>query len=474
MKYLSLLFVSFILLQISSLAQAPDTMWTKTFGGSEIDGGNSVRQTTDGGYIIAGVTASFGAGSQDNCLIKTDEYGDTMWTKTFGGAGFDFGGFDVRQTSDGGYILVGVTWSSGSGGSDVYLVRTDCNGDTIWTKTFGGIENEIGHSVQQTSNGGYILVGVTWSSGSGGSDVYLVRTDCNGDTIWTKTFGGGQGDFGTSVYQTVNGGYIIVGSTESFGAGNWDVWLIRTNVDGDTLWTRTYGGSQRDVGTSVQQTTDGGYIIVGSTDSFGGREDFWLIKTDSNGDTLWTKTFVGEGASVQQTSDGGYILVGTSGVYFVRTDCNGDTIWTKRLSGSERDEGHSVRQTTDGGYIAVGSTKSFGAGNWDVWLIKLEPDSPSVIENYDNLIPSNFSICQNYPNPFNPSTKIRYSIPQSSNVVIKVFDVLGNEIETLVNEEKPKGIYEITWYAERLPSGIYFYQLQTDEFIETKKMILLK
>ena len=167
--------------------------------------------------------------------------------------------------------------------------------NTLWTIMFGGIGNEYGSSVQQTIDGGYIVVGNKYSFGSGYPDVWLIKTNDLGDTLWTKTFGGSDHDEGCSVQQTTDGGYIIVGTTKSFGASGFDIWLIKTDFSGDTLWTKTIGGPSSDFGYSVQQTLDTGYIISGTTYSFGaGRWDIWLIKTDALGDTLWTKTFGGD------------------------------------------------------------------------------------------------------------------------------------------------------------------------------------
>ena len=312
-----------------------DSIWTKTFGGENQDYCNSVQQTTDGGYIITGRTESYGAGNKDVYLIKTDGNGDSLWTKTFGGTSFD-NGISVQQTNDGGYIILGGTESYGAGNRDIYLIKTDGNGDSLWTKTFGGASQDFGNSVQQTNDGGYIVTGVTESYGAGNKDAYLIKTDASGDSLWTKTFGGSKFDLGNSVQQTNDGGYIVTGRTASFGAGSLDVYLIKTDGNGDSLWTKTFGGSSFDLGFSVQQTTDGGYIIIGGTDSYGnGDRDFYLIKTDVNGDLIWTKTFGGifrdVGSSVQQTTDGGFIITGytSSGngdrdLLLIKADGNGN------------------------------------------------------------------------------------------------------------------------------------------------------
>ena len=309
--------------------------WNKTFGGTGVDWGYSVQQTTDGGYVVSG-DKNFGSGNKDVFLIKTDSDGLEQWTKTFGGTDLDSGN-SVQQTTDGGYVITGITYSFGNGYGDTYLIKTDGNGTEQWTKTFGGGMSDNGNSVQQTTDGGYIITGITNFGNNG--DVYLIKTDENGDSLWTKTFGGTGSDFGKSVQQTTDGGYIITGHTSSFGNGKDDVYLIKTDENGVEQWTKTFGGIEYDSGNSVQQTTDGGYIITGKSESVGNViSDLYLIKTDGNGTEQWTKTFGGTewdvGYSVQQTSDGGYVVSGSTtsygsgggDLYLIKTDENGDVI----------------------------------------------------------------------------------------------------------------------------------------------------
>jgi hypothetical protein len=244
--------------------------FAKTYGGTYWDFASSVQQTSDGGYIVAGYAG-------DIFLIKTDANGNVQWTKTYGGTGWDEASF-VQQTSDGGYIVAGYA------GGDIFLIKTDASGNIQWAKTYGGTYSEWASSVQQTSDGGYIVAGRTYSFGAGLDDIFLIKTDANGNIQWAKTYGGTNYDYAYSVQHTSDGGYIVAGSTESFGAGGWDIFLIKTDANGNIIWAKTYGGTDWDFASSVQQTSDGGYIVAGYTLSFGaGLHDIFLIKTDANG-----------------------------------------------------------------------------------------------------------------------------------------------------------------------------------------------
>ena len=378
MKYVFLgLLFTLLFVPIAMAQEEPLWEWLETV----YDYGNKVQQTHDGGFIIAGGTYYYIAGKNDVYLIKTDAAGNKEWQKTFGGNESDYG-HSVQQTTDGGFIIVGDTYSYGNGETDAYMIKTDIAGDTLsyvagspdvyliktdaygnkrWEKTFGGNEPDYGHSVQQTTDGGYIIVGRTRSYGSGMSDIYLVKTDAYGNKEWQKTFGGNKSDYGEEVQQINDGGYIIAGTTYSYGGGNSDVCLIKTDVSGNKLWQKTFGGEGNDGGDSVQQTTDGGYIIAGSTDG-----DVYLIKTDAVGNIVWQKTFGVDddhGYSVQQTTDGGYIIAGynystdlNNDVYLIKTDAYGSLVWQKTFGGDWFDEGYSVQQTTDGGFIIAGVT----------------------------------------------------------------------------------------------------------------------
>lgn len=465
-------------------AQSPDTAWTKTFGGIDYDLGYSVQQTTDGGYIVAGYTESYGAGDYDVYLIKTNSSGDTLWTRTFGGTNDDLC-FSVQQTTDGGYIVTGHTDSFGAGKNDVYLIKTNSSGDTLWTRTFGGTEYDCSYFVRQTNDGGYIVTGFTLSYGAGGADVYLIKTDSGGDTLWTKIIGGYEWEYGFSVQQTADEGYIVTGFTDSYGAGADDVYLIKTNSSGDILWTRTFGGTDYDVGYFVHQTTDGGYIVSGSTESYGaGGENVYLIKTDSSGYTLWSRTFGGNqndcGYSVQQTADGGYIVAGHtesygaggSDVYLIKTDSSGDTLWTKTIGGTQNDPGEFIQQTTDGGYIIAGCTVSYGAGYSDIYLIKLEPETGIEEEVAGSPL---FVLESIGPNPFSSDLSITYSIPEQARVELAVFDLSGRLVEELMSDQLPAGSHTAMWSpSQNTSSGCYLVVLDACGHHEVGKCLKLK
>jgi len=372
--------------------------FARTYGGIYEDYAYSVQQTSDGGYIVAGYTNSFGAGGYDILLIKTDANGNLQWAKTYGGTSDNDYAYSVQQTSDGGYIVTGITYSFGAGGGDFFLIKTDANGNVSWAKTYGRTGEDRAYSVRQTSDGGYIVAGYTNSFGAGGIDIFLIKTDANGNVSWAKTYGGTGDDIARSVQQTSDGGYILAGETYSFGAGGIDIFLIKTDANGNVSWAKTYGGTGDDTARSVRQTSDGGYIVAGYTNSFGaGGRDIFLIKTDANGNVSWAKTYGGTGNdhafSIQQTSDGGYIVAGETrsfgagswDVFLVKTDANGNIQWAKTYGGTNSDWAQSVQQTSDGGYIVASATFSFGAGNFDIFLVKTDANgdigSCGIVQN---------------------------------------------------------------------------------------------
>ncbi|HTW92442.1 MAG TPA: hypothetical protein VMH22_12135 [bacterium] len=442
-----------LVLLLASFGQAQQN-WTKTYGGPEANIGEAVRQTSDGGYIATGWTTSSGGHDTAVYLIKTKDTGDTLWTRTYGGSGGDFG-YSVQQTSDGGFIVAGYTNSFGADSNDVYLIKTNASGDTLWTRTYGGTGDDEGYSVQQTSDRGYIIAGYTWAAGLREYDFYLVKTDSFGDTLWTRTYGGNGDDYGYSVQQTSDGGYIVAGSTSSFGAGEDDAYLVKTNASGDTVWTRTYGGSSVEYVYSVQQTSDGGYVVAGSTNSYGaGRDDVYLVKTRASGDTAWTRTYGGSssdgGYCVQQTSDRGYIVTGYTSsfgagvedVYLVKTDSLGDTLWTRTWGTTGDDWSTSVRQTSDGGYIVAGTTSS--ETDWcDVWLIKTDANGHAgVAEPAVSREMRGATRIVAVPNPFVSSTRI----PGHDGDRFEVYDASGKMV----------GAYRGNRIGEGLLPAVYF------------------
>ena len=301
------------------------TLWSKNYGGPGSEEATSIQVTYDNGFIFTGYTNSFGEGNKDVYLVKTDGNGDTLWTRAYGGPGID-GGNSVWETKDHGFIIAGETYSFGSGNVNAYLIRTNEAGDTLWTCVFGGNGIEQGNSVKETSDGGFVITGRTNSFGAGDYDFYLIKTNKNGDKTWMQTFGGSGTEEGSSVIQTKDGGFAITGYTKTFGEGGTDVYLARADANGNQIWTKTFGGKTDDYGMELLETADGGFIIAGSTNSFGNGVAAYLIRTDVGGSALWTKTYGKEsddyGNSLGKSADGGYVIAGST----IYTAAEGETI----------------------------------------------------------------------------------------------------------------------------------------------------
>lgn len=311
-----------------------DTLWTKTYGGVQSEQPQEIVLTNDGGFIICGTTYGNGIGNSDFFLIKTDSNGDSLWTKAYGGTNIDIG-YSISQSLDTGYIVTGYFKDSTNGDYNISLIKTDANGNLQWRKTFGGLGDDLGLSVQQTFDGGFIIAG-KYAYSLVNVDVCLIKTDVGGNTIWMKTYGDIGGELGFCVKQTLDSGFVVTGHTDTFGV---DVFLLKTDINGNKLWAKAYGGALLEYGLDVQQIMDGGYIITGLTNSFGaGNGDVYLVRTDINGNMLWTKSYGGSnydyGFSVQQTLDSGFIITGftysfgagNSDIYLIKTDTQGNSL----------------------------------------------------------------------------------------------------------------------------------------------------
>jgi hypothetical protein len=379
--------------------------WNKTFGGILKDQAYSVVQANDGGFAVAVETQSFGVGgSWDFMLVKTDMNGNLQWNKTYGGAGTDYVN-SIICTTDGGYLMVGQTNSWGSGGYDLDVIKTDSLGNMLWNRTYGGAGNDKAYGTVNTNDGGYAIVGNTDSYGAGLVDYWLVKLDSSGIMQWNKTYGGTNGDAAFSLVQTPDGGYAMTGGILSFGAGNHDYWLVKTDSAGNMQWNKTYGGPETDICRSLIRTSDGGFALAGFTNSSGnGGYDVWIVKTDGNGNMQWNKTYGGASdeylyayTGLIATTDGGYALAAATSsfgsgastmsklvmgirsfdVWLVKIDSFGNMQWSKTFGGQGDDVPYSMIQTSDGAFAITGFTNSFGAGSDDTYLIKTSADGES-------------------------------------------------------------------------------------------------
>jgi len=257
--------------------------WEKIFNKDEHDIAYSIIQTNDEGYAIAGGTGKRFWGEVNCWVMKLDAKGNMEWDKNFGGIGWDEI-YSIIQTKSGDFIAAGSVWSKGAGRGDVCVVKLNRRGNLVWIKTFGGSDYDDARSIIQTDDGGYAVAGFTVSEDTGDRDVWVIKLDKKGNKIWDKTFGGTSEDWANSLIQTEDRGYMVAGWTSSMGAGKTDIWIIKLNKRGDLVWDKTFGGSEDDEAHSIIQTDDGGYAVAGWTESKGaGNSDVWVIKLDENG-----------------------------------------------------------------------------------------------------------------------------------------------------------------------------------------------
>ena len=355
-----------------------NAQWARTYGGSEDDFASSILQTSDGGYIVYGSTESFGVEYLDIWILKLNIWGEIEWQKTYGEDISDYtnNAYSIQKTNDGGYIIGGSISVSGFG-HQFWIIKLSSNRDIIWQKSYGDDLINYAYSLQQTSDGGYIVAGNTGINDAEGHDILILKLFFDGTIEWTKTYGESKDDKPSSILHTSDGGYVVAGYTMAFGAGSSDIWILKLASDGAIEWQKTYGGSEGEIARSIQQTNDGGYIVAGA-----GSGDFLVLKLASDGTIEWQKAYGSESGSahsIQQTSDGGYIVAGETSsfgagngdIWVLKLSLVGDIEWQKTYGGIQSDEASSIQQTSDGGYIVAGSTDSYGAGERDFLILKL-------------------------------------------------------------------------------------------------------
>jgi len=455
-------------------------MFHRHYGGGADDYGIKVLQTSDGGYLVAAITESFGAGYRDIFLIKTSDLGDTLWTRTIGGTGGEQPSA-LKVTSDNQFIIAGSTGSKGAGGYDVYLLKIDQNGDTIWTRTYGGIEDEDGCDVIETIDGGYLVVGGTRSFATGSSSMYAIKTNSVGDTLWTKTYTKKSSNICSSVVQLSDSGYFFVGQTLLPGQiSTSDCYFVRTDMAGDTIWTKTYGGADYDGAFLVYKENGGNIVISGTTKSFGaGGFDIFLSMFNINGEEIWIKTYGGAlddyGGIFSPTTDGGYIIsgytenygAGNQDMFLIKTDTFGDTLWTRTFGGYNDEWSGSVIQTLDNGFIISGYSNSFGNGI-EVYLVKTNPEG---ISGLPQIIPQNIQY-EVYPNPGNGQFNIEFEDPNSTAMKVEVFDHAGKLVFEKNGINRQGNVYPLSLAG--FPSGSYLLQVTTSKGCAVTKLVIQK
>ena len=385
MRKLPLLFL--FLLSITSCYEVnAQIAFSKQYGGAFNEDGRWMEQMSDSGFIMTGGTTTYSNGQTDIWLVRTDAYGNTMWTKSIGGAFFDFANM-VKPLVDG-FVICGVT--NRNGNDDAILLKTDLQGNTIWTTVIGDAGIQWFEGVMPTSDGGFACVGVNTSGTNGGYDIYLVKFDGGGNFLWQKNIGGQSYEIGNSIQQTADGGYILAGQTYSFGNFDGDYYLVKTDALGNVQWQKTYGRPHLQECHYAQITPDGGYILVGDADTLSnglGDTDIWMIKTDSVGNIMWDKVYGGSkkdgGKTVENTSDGGFIIAGITrsfglinpNYYMVKTDYQGTLEWQVSSYGTAyHDHAYRAIETSDGGFAEVGFWRN-SSGFQDFALVKLGPSA---------------------------------------------------------------------------------------------------
>jgi len=483
MKKFLLLLTGIFLFQ-SAYGAEGDSLWTRTYGGNGDERANCILPTGDGGFLLAGTTYSFGSGDGDMWLVKVNSQGDSLWSRTYGGSSHEWVSAMV-PAGDGGFLLAGGTYSFGSGGYDMWLVKVNSEGDSIWSRTYGGSSFDWANAIISSGDGGFLLAGQTMSFGAGSWDGWLVKVNAQGDSLWSGAYGGYSDEWASSLVSS-GGGFLLAGATYSFGAGDGDMWLLQVNAQGDSVWSRTQGGDEDDWASSIIPAGDD-FLLAGGSSSFGaGGGDMWLLRVNSQGDSLDSHTYGGSYAewaySIMPTGDDGYLLAGWTtsfgagfeDVWLVKVNGDGDSLWARSYGGGSNEWAYAIGPSGNGDFLLAGVTFSFGAGGSDAWLVCVEGTTSSVTRPMPSIQPYSFVFLPPHPNPFNPTTIASFELRVASYVNLGVYDTAGRLVATLVDGWSEAGTHKATFDGSDLPSGIYLARLTAGDWSAVQKLVLLK
>jgi hypothetical protein len=523
-------FICIFLLFITSTSLYSQSQFQLAIGGTASDeAAYSIIQTADGGYVAVGETNS-GFAVTDIYVVKINSCGQLQWSRTLGSPQSyqSNTAFSVVQTKEGGYAVAGMGENR-----IIYFAKLDFAGTVEWVRRIAeALIDDYAFAMIQTRDEGYAVCTIG-SSGIFNYDMYIVKLNGAGMLQWSKNIGGTGSEHASCIIQTRDGGFAISGETTSFGAGDWDMFIVKIDSAGTVQWSKTFGGADADFACSIVQTVDGGYAMAGLIYSNVSAFDMYIVKLDSNGTLLWSETVGGTGndeaLSMVTALDGGFAITGfttsfgagLADMYIVKLNAAGTLQWSRSVGGTGEDIAYSIIQTNDGGYAVAGYTGSFGAD--EMFIVKLDANgntcgnsttpsssvgsggtlgspSPTVtsttptiitvspiigsldsisticitgIKPIANEIPDSYKLYQNYPNPFNPITTIKYEIPFDGDVSFVVYDIIGKEVINKSGFMKA-GRYEYQFDGSNLSSGVYFYSLKIGSYFETKKMLIIK
>ena len=466
-----------LMLPLLAFAQ-PDTLWTRNFDSGGDDYASEILNTADGGFVLA---SSAIAASVDFRLTRTDVNGDTMWSRAYGTDQGDWCATMVPVAA-GGWLMCGFTFPPASLYPDAYLVRVNDGGDTLWTRIVGGAQtSEAAHAILPLADGGFLIAGDMDVTQQGLADVYLIRINAGGDTLWTRTYEQPTIEGASGICALSDGNILIAGSYHATQNDPIDFYLMKITLSSDTLWTRSYGAAGNDLLYKVLPTADGGAVFTGLTDSFDPGGDLYLGKINSAGDSLWVHLYGGAGEdhghSVAAMSDGGFLICGHStsfddpsgDAYLVRTDSEGNLQWSYLYGSPGYDSGEAVRQTADGGIILAGNR--LGGPTSDVFLVRLDHEQRTMSPPH---VPAEFTLHPNYPNPFNAVTSIAFDLTAALPVMLSIYNLSGQRVATLIDQPLVPGAHTVAFDASRFASGIYVYRLKAGDVVRQKKMVLIR